>query len=125
MVSPKDKQQGIDDLLNAQEADGGWSLPKLGKKTSGKAEWTSHGAFPPGVVSDGYATGLAVLSLKSAGADNAKVQKGIRWLAAQQQKDGTWGINYVNKPRDPETNLGQFMRDSATAFAILALTEAN
>ena len=134
IVADKDKQQAIDDLLNAQEADGGWSLPKLGKKTSGKAAWTSHGAFPPGVASDGYATGLAVLSLKSAvlpsplrgrGVGGEGVQKGVRWLAAQQQKDGTWGINYVNKPRDPETNVGKFMRDSATAFAILALTEPN
>lgn len=127
ILSEKDQQQAIDELLKLQEADGGWSLPKLGKKTSGNAEWTSHGAFPKNTVSDGYATGLSVLSLRSVGKGETRISlaadKGVRWLAAQQ-KEGTWGIHYVNKPRDPETNVGKFMRDSATAFAILALTES-
>ena len=76
------------------------------------------------MVSDGYATGLVVLALKAAGvaADNPKLQKAIRWLVANQ-KEGAWPANYLNKQRDPQENLGKFMRDAATAFAIMALTE--
>ena len=39
------------------------------------------------------------------------------------QKDGVWPLTYPNKPRDPRDDVGKFMRDAATAFAVLALTE--
>jgi hypothetical protein len=39
------------------------------------------------------------------------------------QKDGVWTLSYPNKKRDPQDNIGKFMRDAATAFAALALTE--
>jgi hypothetical protein len=124
LLTEVDKQKLIEELLNAQEADGGWSIPQLGKKASGKGDWQSHGVYPEGVVSDGYATGLAVLALKRAGvaADNLKLQKGLAWLVSSQ-KEGTWPANYPNKKRDPQNDIGKFMRDAATAFAILALTE--
>ncbi len=114
----------IEELLNAQEADGGWGLPKLGKKASGLGGWRSHGVYPEGVASDGYATGLVVLALKRVGvaADNPKLQKGVAWLVTRQ-KEGAWPANYVNRQRDPQHDIGKFMRDAATAFAILALTE--
>jgi squalene-hopene/tetraprenyl-beta-curcumene cyclase len=113
----------IEELLNAQEADGGWSLSKLGKIASGAGGWKSHGLYPEGVASDGYATGLVVLGLKSGGvaADNPRLRKGLAWLAASQ-KEGAWPANYVNRQRDPHNDIGKFMRDAATGFAILALT---
>ncbi len=116
--------QLVEELLNAQEADGGWSLPKLGARAAGAGDWRSHGADPGGSVSDGYATGLAVLALKRAGVppDHPKLRRGLDWLAANQ-RDGTWPLNYPNKKRDPQENIGKFMRDAATAFAVLALTE--
>ncbi|HEV3257026.1 MAG TPA: hypothetical protein VG013_09120 [Gemmataceae bacterium] len=124
ILAEQDKNKLIAELLNAQEADGGWSLPKLGKKSSGKGAWQSQGVYPDGVVSDGYATGLVILALKRAGvaADNPKLQKGIGWLVTKQ-KEGAWPANYLNKQRDPQSNIGKFMRDAATAFAVLALTE--
>jgi squalene-hopene/tetraprenyl-beta-curcumene cyclase len=124
ILTEPDRQKLIAELLSVQEADGGWGLPKLGKTTSGKGEWKSQGAYPAGVVSDGYATGLVVLALKRAGvaADNPQLQKAIGWLAANQ-REGTWPIHYPNRSRDPQTDIGKFMRDAATAFAVLALTE--
>jgi len=124
LLTGTDEQQIVEELLNAQESDGGWSLPKLGKKESGAQGWTSKGANPEGSVSDGYATGLVVLALKRAGlaADNQQLQKGVAWLAANE-RDGTWPVNHLNKRRDPQTNTGMFMQDAATAFAVLALTE--
>jgi squalene-hopene/tetraprenyl-beta-curcumene cyclase len=114
----------IEELLNAQEADGGWTLQKLGKRAAGEVGWKSHGAYPEGEVSDGYATGLVVLALKRAGvaADNAKLRKGVAWLAGRE-KEGSWPAHYPNRKRDPRDNIGKFMRDAATAFAVLALSE--
>jgi squalene-hopene/tetraprenyl-beta-curcumene cyclase len=123
-LGEQDKKQLVQELLGAQEADGGWSLTKLGKKASGPGVWESHGVYPQGVRSDGYATGLAVLALKRAGvpADSPQLRKAVVWLVTNQ-KEGTWPANYINLPRDPQSDVGKFMRDAATAFAVLALTE--
>jgi squalene-hopene/tetraprenyl-beta-curcumene cyclase len=114
----------VEELLAVQESDGGWALPRLGKPASGGDTWKSHGVYPDGAVGDGYATGLVVLALKRAGvaADHPQVRKGVAWLAARQA-DGTWPISYPNKARDPQSDVGKFMRDAAAAFAVLALTE--
>jgi hypothetical protein len=124
ILTEPDKQKLIAELLSAQEADGGWGLPKLGRPATGKGEWKSQGAYPEGVASDGYATGLVVLALKRAGnaADHPQLQKAVGWLGSNQ-REGTWPIHYPNRSRDPQTDIGKFMRDAATAFAILALTE--
>jgi squalene-hopene/tetraprenyl-beta-curcumene cyclase len=125
VLSAETRMKLIDELLNIQEADGGWSIPKLGKLAARTGNWKSHGVYPTGAVSDGYATGLVVLALRGAGvaAEDARLRKGIAWLAASQ-KEGAWPIHYPNRPRDPQSNVGKFMRDAATAFAILALTES-
>jgi squalene-hopene/tetraprenyl-beta-curcumene cyclase len=114
----------INQLLSRQEPDGGWSLAKLGPHSVGKGSWTAHGATTKDVISDGYATGLAVLVLKSAQlpANEPQLRKGIAWLVKHQQKDGTWPALYINKDRDPNSDVGKFMRDAATGFAVLALT---
>ncbi len=119
------KKKLVEELFALQEADGGWSLSKLGKKVSTAGDWETRGIAPPGAVSDGYATGLVVLVLKRTGIgpDDPKLRKGINWLIATQ-KDGIWPLSYLNKKRDPQENIGKFMRDAATAFAVLALTES-
>ncbi len=124
ILTDQDRKELMEELLAAQEADGGWSLPKLGKTASGPRQWQSHGVYPNGASSDGYATGLVVLALKSAdvAADHPGLRKGLGWLAGQQ-REGTWPIRYPNRARDPHSDVGKFLRDAATAFAILALTE--
>lgn len=114
----------VEEILAVQEPDGGWALAKLGKKASQAGDWLSRGADPEGATSDGYATGLAVLVLKRAGVspDSPALQKGVAWLVSRQ-KDGAWPVSYLNSKRDPQDNIGKFMRDAGTAFAVLALTE--
>jgi squalene-hopene/tetraprenyl-beta-curcumene cyclase len=126
VLTAEDKKRVSDDLWTIQEPDGGWSAAKLGRRTSGNNAWKAHAVYPEGIVSDGYATGLAVLALKRAGtpAGDARLKKAVGWLVSRQQ-EGTWPASYLNKTRDPQENVGKFMRDSATAFAILALTESD
>jgi squalene-hopene/tetraprenyl-beta-curcumene cyclase len=123
ILSSADRKKLLEEIRNIQEEDGGWSLAKLGKKSSGKGGWQAHGIYPQS-VSDGYATGLVVLALKNAAvsAADAALKKGIAWLASRQ-KEGTWPAVYPNRPRDPQTDIGKFMRDAATSYDILALTE--
>jgi squalene-hopene/tetraprenyl-beta-curcumene cyclase len=124
VLTEADKKKLLEEILGAQEADGGWSLVSLGRKTPRAEGWKSHAVYPEGLSSDGYATGLVVLVLKRAGvaADNRQLQRGIGWLLGRQ-KDGSWPARYINKRRDPQDQIGKLMRDAATAFAVLALTE--
>jgi squalene-hopene/tetraprenyl-beta-curcumene cyclase len=124
VLTDDDKQKLVEELLSVQEADGGWTLAKLGQPALAKGNWKSHGVYPEGAAGDGYATGLVVLALKRAGvpADNGRLQKGVAWLAGRE-REGTWPLSYPNRARNPQDNIGKFMRDAATAFAVLALTE--
>jgi squalene-hopene/tetraprenyl-beta-curcumene cyclase len=78
--------------------------------------------------SDGLATGLILFILPQAGVprDNVQLKQGRTWLIRNQNKpEGLWLASSVNKQRDPSSNVGRFMSDAATAFAVLALTENN
>ena len=107
----------VDRLLAARHLDGGWSLGTLGSYKRG--DGTPIPAAP-----DGYATGLALLALRPAvGADHPAVAGGVRWLRANQRADGSWVGHSVNKARKPETQVGRFMSDAATALAAMALAD--
>jgi hypothetical protein len=71
---------------------------------------------------DGYATGLIVLALEENHVKDDAVTHGIAWLKANQDKTtGAWPAWSLNKNRDPKSNIGQFMSDAATSYAVLAL----
>lgn len=77
-----DLKQAADDLRATQQADGGWSQL-------------------PGMKSDAYATGEALVALKLAGgatSNEATVRKGIDFLLRTQDDDGSW---YVHKRAAP------------------------
>jgi hypothetical protein len=108
---------------------GGWVLKDL-------AKWR-YNAEPPTMPPtpsldpktkrpDGYATGLIVFTLLRAGitADDAKVAAGLSWLKKNQQADGSWPAESINKTRPDDDFAKAFMSDAATAWAVLALLEA-
>jgi hypothetical protein len=117
------------DLLNAgqkaeliakvdalQRPDGGWSLSDL-------APWERRDKTPLVTKPDGYATAFITLVFEQTGAPGARpVARGRAWLVANQDRTtGAWTAWSVNKDRDLSTDIGKFMSDAATGYAVLAL----
>jgi len=118
------------ELFRDQQADGGWSLSSLAEsvgrsswKTSLRS-WTRNDRALLGTKSDGYATGLVTFALSfSDESRTVEFQKGVGWLKRHQNSsEGYWPGYSLNKRRDLSSNIGRFMSDAATAFAVLALT---
>jgi squalene-hopene/tetraprenyl-beta-curcumene cyclase len=117
-LTDEQQRKVIGELFEKQQADGGWRLASLGNYRRG-----DNTAQDP--ASDGYATGLVVHVLRTAGVsrEDPRLARGLAWLRGHQDATGAWLTNSVNRRRDPATNVGRFMSDAATAYAILALGE--
>jgi squalene-hopene/tetraprenyl-beta-curcumene cyclase len=129
LIEPGRQKDIIGELLEKQQADGGWSLASL------SGDWKRHDGTSQETASDGYATGVVTFVLQQAGFqhngmsdENAKLKRGLAWLTANQDKtEGSWPAYSLNKNKEnhisPETAL--FMNDAATSYAVLSLTAAN
>ncbi len=115
LLTPDKGKDLMNQVLSAQEKDGGWSLAGLGINRR-------HDASAQPNSSDGYATAIVLASIQSCGpSDDPRLARGLAWLRGHQQPSGEWRAVSPNKPRDFETNVGKFMSDAATAYAVLAL----
>jgi squalene-hopene/tetraprenyl-beta-curcumene cyclase len=133
LLDSKQQKAIVDEVLKKQRADGGWQLSPLSWKWRG---WTlasigriwllSDGSLAPR-SSDGYATAIISFVLPQAGipVDNPQLQRALSWLARNQTNQGYWLSSSPNKRRSPSSNVGRFMTDAATAYAVLALTESD
>jgi hypothetical protein len=119
MTEPEKKALAAE-VYAKQHEDGGWCLTDLGQGT-----WKRHDATPYPEASDGYATGLIVLALEENGLGKSpEAKRGIGWILANQDKaQGLWPASSVNVKRDPKSDIGKFMSDAATGYAVLALEE--
>jgi squalene-hopene/tetraprenyl-beta-curcumene cyclase len=117
LSTPEHRQPIVSELLEKQQADGGWRLASLGN-------FTRHDGVPQDEASDGYATGIVLHVLQTVGVpkDDPKIAKGLNWLRVNQEPSGAWRGSSVNKKREPVTHVGRLMSDAATAFAVLALS---
>jgi squalene-hopene/tetraprenyl-beta-curcumene cyclase len=117
VLTKAEQKKVVDQLLEKQQADGGWSLASLGK-------YVRNDGTDQETASDGYATGLILHILQTAGMakDNPSIAKGLTWLRSNQATTGEWRGVSVNKKRDPATHVGKFMTDAATGYAVLALS---
>jgi squalene-hopene/tetraprenyl-beta-curcumene cyclase len=129
ILSAEQRGSLIEEVLHAQNADGGWSVSELALTAANRNELLRDPA------SDGYATGLATLALERSAnpATSAAVERGLSWLARNQRghlglwmrgKERFWVAHSLNTRRNPWSNVGRFMADAATGYAVLALTDA-
>jgi squalene-hopene/tetraprenyl-beta-curcumene cyclase len=119
ILSAQQRQAMIDEAVRTQQADGGWSLTALA------GSWKRRDNTALETKSDGYATGQIAFILQQAGVprDAKPVKQGLAWLADNQSKtDGLWQAYSLNKERDLSSDVGLFMSDAATAYAVMALT---
>jgi squalene-hopene/tetraprenyl-beta-curcumene cyclase len=117
LLNARQKGELMTEIAGRQEADGGWSLSRMG-------DWKRHDDTPVDSRSDGYATGLTVYALKASGMSEktAEMKRGIDWLVKNQNAaDGLWPAYSLNKERDPNSDIGRFMSDAATGFSVMAL----
>jgi prenyltransferase beta subunit len=113
-ASARDVEGTIATLVASQNADGGF-------------------AQLPGLESDAYATGQAIVALREAAgrrADDPVVVQGIRFLLARQLADGSWFVATRSPAAQPYFESGfphgrsQFISVAATAWATMALADA-
>jgi squalene-hopene/tetraprenyl-beta-curcumene cyclase len=123
----------IQEIFGKQQVDGGWSLFSLTKTwrdwslSSLFGKWKRNDGTAQDLNSDGYATGFVAFTLEEAGVsrEEARLQRALSWLAQNQDKaKGSWTSYSLNRRRNPTSMTGQFMSDAATAYAVLALADA-
>jgi len=111
----------VDEILARQRPDGGFSMSSL------VGSWKRSDNSPLDAGSDGYATGLIAFTLEQVKAPQSQPQlkRALKWLTENQQSDGRWPASSLNKARLLSSEAGLFMSDAATAYAVLALTNAS
>lgn len=130
LVSPERQQSIILEISDAQQSDGGWALSPLawprGRYVHSLIrEWLRSDGTAQDRKSDGYATGLMTFVLRQSGipSDDPRLRRGRIWLATHQNKEeGSWPSVSLSLRRNPSSHVGHFMRDAATAYAVLALS---
>jgi squalene-hopene/tetraprenyl-beta-curcumene cyclase len=116
LMTAKERDATVKELLAIQREDGGWSLPSLG-------DWTRRDSAENDkkAPSDGYATGLAVYVLRQTGVpiEADAIQRGVTWLKGNQRESGRWFTRSLN------TDHYHFISHAGTAYAVLALTSCD
>lgn len=130
LLSPNEREATINEALSKQQADGGWRLSSVDWTWNGWGIssligiWKRQDWSPQETKSDGFATAVFLFALEQVGVptENVQMSKGLSWLRRHQDSaEGYWPAYSLNKHRDPKSNVGLFMSDAATAFAVLAL----
>jgi hypothetical protein len=108
------RKSTLDDLWRRQSADGSWTLDALGP-------WSKHEKAPPSSGASAYATAFSAAALRAAGVSDPRLARALDWLRSHQNANGYWDAVSMNKPFPPDSMMSGFMRDAATAYAVLAL----
>ena len=125
LMAPATRAALLTEIWAHQRVDGGWNLASL------MPAWRRRDGTAQPSGSDGYATGLVTLVLQLSGVPQSdpRLQRGLAWLRTHQSLwTGGWTTASLNRHvrlihlhRDITR---KFMDDAATAYAVLALTQA-
>jgi squalene-hopene/tetraprenyl-beta-curcumene cyclase len=120
----------IHEIMKGQQSDGGWALSAHAwpegwslhsvVRRRLRSDWTRQSGD-----SDGFATAFFSYVLQEAGVSpqDPSLKRGLSWLVGNQDAtDGSWPSYSLNLRRNQSSNVGHFMRDAATAYAVLALS---
>lgn len=121
LLTHDQQNQIVEETLPKQRDDGGFSMSQL------IGAWKRHDNTPLDTLSDGYATGLIAFALEQVEAPQAQapLKRALAWLSRNQiESDGRWPAVSLNNNRPVLSDTGLFMSDAATAYAVLALTNA-
>ena len=117
LLLPATHQAIVDEVLQKQQPDGGWTLASLGP-------WKQHKDAPPAEGSNAYATAITAFTLQQSGVarSNPAMAKALGWLRSHQDPTlGVWAAESMNKPHKADSMPAKFMQDAATGYASLAL----
>jgi squalene-hopene/tetraprenyl-beta-curcumene cyclase len=119
LLTKEERKALLTKLQGLQQPDGGWQLSSM-------IDWKRVDDSAVPTEEDGFATSLAVLVMEQAGTSrhDSSLSRGLAWIEEHQQKEGNWPASSMNKQRDSTTDIGRFMSDAATAYAVLALEKA-
>jgi squalene-hopene/tetraprenyl-beta-curcumene cyclase len=121
LLTDREKHQLLADICAKKSTDGGWALASLGR-------WNRLDHTAESTESDGLATALVILALMTSRDKDAVEARdsGLAWLRRNQDaKEGFWRASSLNKQRDPSSDVGRFMSDAATGYAVLALQSSH
>jgi len=132
LLTPADRKTLLETVQSDQLADGGWSLLSLDPRSKRQNVRWEHKLkqeiidMVKPAESDGYATGLAVVALEESGTSrqDKMLRGGLVWLERHQRSDGSWWAYSLNELPDPQSDIGRFMSDAATAYAVMASLES-
>lgn len=130
LIAPERQRSIVQEISDAQQSDGGWALSPLAWPRDRSLHslihrWLRSDGTTQDRKSDAVATGLITFAFRQSGipVEDLRVTRGRAWLASNQNKsDGCWPSLSLTKRRDPSSNVGHFMTDAATAYAVLALS---
>ena len=111
-MDDRGKRETIVELRSKQRTDGGWGLPSLG-------QWKRRDGRPndPAAPSDGYGTAIVTFVLREAGipASDPAIERGVKWLKANQRASGRWFTRSLNNDK------AHYITDAGTSFAVMAV----
>jgi hypothetical protein len=116
LIPATERSAWLEDLLDAQATDGGWSMASLAgpawKRDGGEGQTTTSEAYPTAFVT-------YVLLQTGRSPEDAVILEGRHWLRQHQREDGDWFT------RSPRRDRKHYISRAATAFSLLALTESD
>jgi squalene-hopene/tetraprenyl-beta-curcumene cyclase len=123
LLTEAERMKLMSEITDLQLSDGGWALSSLDEQSRKHAYLDQWRRLTGTGESDGCATGLVVQAMEVAGAEQHEknLEQGLEWLQKHQSSDGSWWATSLNGPRRDDSDVGRFMSDAATGYAVLAL----